>query len=215
MISTVIFDLDGTLLDTLEGLYRSANYAMALHRFPTRTLDEVRRFVGHGVAWLIHCCVPEGTCQEEEAACLAAFRAHYFAHMEEGARPYEGILPLLEALRRHGRQVGVVSNKFDGAVKALCRTYFGDLIPVALGETPQLPKKPAPDLVFACLKELGADPSQAVYVGDSEVDVATARNSGLPCLSVTWGFREREILEQAGAAALFDTPEALLEHLLA
>lgn len=215
MISTVIFDLDGTLLDTLEGLCRSVNYALALHGFPLRTLDEVRRFVGHGVARLIHCCVPEGTRGEEEAACLADFRAHYSAHMEEGTRPYEGILPLLEALRRHGRRVGVVSNKFDGAVKALCHTYFDGLIPAALGETPQMAKKPAPDLVFACLKALGANPAQAVYVGDSEVDIATAKNSGLPCLSVTWGFRDRGTLEQAGATALFDTPQALLEHLLA
>lgn len=153
---TVIFDLDGTLLDTLGDLADSTNYALALHGLPARTLEEVRQFVGNGVARLLHLAVPRGTPPELEARCLADFRAHYLLNMEHRTAPYPGILELLDRLRAQGIQTAVVSNKFDGAVKGLCLTYLGERIPVAIGESPNVARKPAPDTVFRALEELGA-----------------------------------------------------------
>ena len=209
----VIFDLDGTLLDTLEDLADSANFALTAHGFPRRSLGEVRQFVGNGVRELIRRAVPEGTPPQELERCLAEFKAHYLHNMQNKTRPYPGILELLAALRAQGRPLAVVSNKFDGAVKGLCRDYFGDLLPVALGESPDCRKKPAPDLVFRSLELLQAPAAGAVYVGDSDVDLQTAASAGLPCLSVTWGFRDRQFLLSHGATVLADTPEELLDLL--
>ncbi len=211
--STVIFDLDGTLLDTLQDLADSTNYALALHHMPTRSLEEIRRFVGNGVGLLLHRAVPEGTPADLEAQCLADFRAHYVVNMENKTAPYQGILPLLDGLNQEGIKLAVVSNKFDGAVKGLCSTYFGPRIPVAIGESQGVARKPAPDTVFRALDELGADAAGAVYVGDSEVDLQTARNAGLPCISVSWGFRDRDFLSSQGAQTIVSTPAELLEQL--
>lgn len=202
---TVIFDLDGTLLDTLDDLADSVNYALTLHGLPERSREEVRHFVGNGVGRLLHLAVPEGTGAELEAQCLADFRAHYLTNMQHKTAPYPGVLKMLDALGAGGIPCAVVSNKFDGAVKGLCRTYFGDKIPVAIGESQGVARKPAPDTVRRALAELGAEAAGAVYVGDSDVDIETARNSGVPCLSVSWGFRDRAFLTAHGAARIVDT----------
>jgi len=202
---TAVFDLDGTLLDTLDDLADSVNFALALNGMPQRSREEVRRFVGNGVARLIHLAVPEGTDAAQEAKCLAEFQAHYLKNMEHKTAPYPGVLELLEALADAGVARAVVSNKFDGAVKGLCRGYFGARIPVAIGESQQVARKPAPDTVFRALAELGADPAGAVYIGDSDVDIQTARNAGLPCISVSWGFRSRDFLTEHGAEPIVDT----------
>ena len=161
----VIFDLDGTLLNTLDDLAAAVNAALASCGYPPRTLDEVRAFVGNGVAKLIGRAVPAGTAPEEEERCLDRFRAHYLVHMRDQTAPYPGILSLLDALQQAGIAVAVVSNKFDAAVKELCRDYFGPRVPVALGESPSVRKKPAPDTVFAALRALDLPADRAVYVG--------------------------------------------------
>ena len=209
----VVFDLDGTLLNTLEDLAESANYALERCGFPRRTVDEVRRFVGNGVGMLIRRAVPEGTPAEEEAACLACFQTHYLAHMRDHTGPYPGVPELLEALNRVGCGVAVVSNKFDAAVKGLCRDYFGASVPVAIGESASVRRKPAPDTVFAALAELKVPAQRAVYVGDSDVDIDTARNAGMDCISVSWGFRDRAFLLEHGAAHIVDSPAGLLRAL--
>ncbi len=210
---TAIFDLDGTLLDTLQDLADSTNYALAVNHMPTRTVDEVRRFVGNGVALLMARAVPEGTPPEAEAKALADFRAHYINNMEHKTAPYPGIPELLGALSAAGFHLAVVSNKFDGAVKGLCHNFFPDTIPVAIGESPSVAKKPAPDTVLRAMAELGCDPARAVYIGDSDVDILTAQNAGLPCISVSWGFRDTAFLEAHGAQRIVDTPEQLLAAL--
>lgn len=206
---TAIFDLDGTLLNTLEDLADSVNYALALIGFPARTLDEIRCFVGNGIASLIHKAIPDGTSPTAEAACLSSFRAHYLINMDHKTAPYPGILPLLDELTAKGFHLAVVSNKFDGAVKRLCQTYFGSRIPVAIGESAGVSKKPAPDTVLNALKKLKVSPQGAVYIGDSDTDILTARNAGLPCISVSWGFRSAAFLQEHGASLLVDTPTAL------
>lgn len=211
---TVVFDLDGTLLNTLDDLADSTNFALRANGLPQRSLDEVRRFVGNGVANLIHKAVPAGTAQSLEDQCLADFKAHYVTNMRNKTAPYPGILDLLRHLQQSGCKVAVVSNKFDGAVKELCGEYFGPLLPVALGERPGIRKKPAPDLVRACLEELGRPAERCVYVGDSDVDIQTAKNAGLPCLSVTWGFRDEAFLRSHGAETIVSTPEELERALL-
>ncbi len=210
----VIFDLDGTLLNTLDDLAAAVNAALTACGYPTRTLDEVRAFVGNGVAKLIHRAVPAGTAPEEEARCLERFRAHYLVHMRDQTAPYSGILPLLDALQQAGIAVAVVSNKFDAAVKELCRDYFGPRVPVALGESPSVRKKPAPDTVFAALRALDVPADRAVYVGDSDVDIETARNAGTACISVSWGFRDSAFLYAHGTSCIADTPQALAALLL-
>lgn len=178
-------------------------------------MNEIRRFVGNGVANLMKKAVPDGTCAEETEACLELFRKHYEIHKCDRTKPYEGILPLLDQLRERGIKVAVVSNKFDLAVKGLCEQYFSGLIAVAVGEREAegVRRKPAPDMVELALKELGLTRDRAIYVGDSEVDVATAKNAGLECVSVTWGFRNRETLLMAGAECCVDRPDQLLELL--
>lgn len=210
---TAIFDLDGTLLDTLQDLADSANYALAVNHMPPRTTDEVRCFVGNGVALLMARAVPEGTPPEAEAKALADFRAHYINNMEHKTAPYPGIPELLGTLSAAGFHLAVVSNKFDGAVKGLCHNFFPDTIPVAIGESPSVAKKPAPDTVLRAMAELGCDPARAVYIGDSDVDILTAQNAGLPCISVSWGFRDTAFLEAHGAQRIVDTPEQLLSAL--
>ena len=215
MYHTAIFDLDGTLLDTLQDLADSANYALALHRLPARTVDEIRQFVGNGVGLLIRRAVPEGTEPEVEEQVLRDFRAHYLLNMENKTAPYPGVPELLDALGKAGVRTAVVSNKFDGAVKGLCQNYFGGRIGAAIGESQGVARKPAPDTVFRALAELGAPREGAVYVGDSDVDIQTAQNAGLPCVSVSWGFRSRDFLTGHGAAVIADSVEELKRLLLA
>ena len=214
MYRTAIFDLDGTLLDTLQDLADSANYALALHGLPARTVEEVRRFVGNGVGLLIRRAAPEGTPEALEEQVLRDFRAHYLLNMENKTAPYPGIPELLDALRAAGVRTAVVSNKFDGAVKGLCQNYFGDRIEAAIGESQGVARKPAPDTVLRALGELGMPREGAVYIGDSDVDIETAKNAGLPCISVSWGFRSRTFLTEHGASAIADTVEELKGLLL-
>ena len=207
--STVLFDLDGTLLNTLEDLRDAVNHVLSASGFPPRSLEEVRQFVGNGLGNLMRRSLPAPCGEAELERHTAALRSWYAEHSRIKTHPYDGILPLLDRLHTAGYRVGVVSNKVDGAVKDLCRHYFGNRVAVAVGERQGMRRKPAPDTVLLALGELGAGKEGAVYVGDSEVDVATARSAGLPCLSVTWGFRTREELLRAGAAVLVDTPEEL------
>ena len=207
--TTAVFDLDGTLLDTLEDLYRATNLALSRHTLPVRTRDEVRMFVGNGVETLIRRAVPAGTCEETICAVLADFKATYAAICEDHTAPYEGILELLTRLKEAGIRVGVSSNKFDAATKKLCKQYFGDLVEVAVGEGADIRKKPMPDTVFEVLRVLGATADKAVYIGDSDVDIATARNAGMPCISVTWGLRDEDFLIDHGATRLVHTPDEL------
>ena len=209
----VIWDLDGTLLDTLEHLAASVNAAMAAFGYPARSLDEVRQMVGNGVSNLVLRALPEGR-KEDHAAALAVFRAHYAEHYADATRPYPGIIEAVDALCARGVAMAVVSNKLDAVTKALCRLHFGGRIGVVIGDRPGLPRKPAPDSVRLALAQLRADPARAVYVGDSEVDIATARNAGLPCVSVGWGFRPAQVLLDAGAGEILPDAGTLMERLL-
>lgn len=212
MRDTVIFDLDGTLLDTLEDLTDSVNYAMKKFGFPVHTIVEIRTFVGNGAPKLLERSIPNGVANPDYEAALAAFKAHYAEHCKDKTKPYEGVTETLAELKRQGYHLAVVSNKFDGAVKKLCKKYFGEYITVSIGESAEVRRKPAPDTVYRALRELGCDGSRAVYVGDSEVDIQTAKNASLPCISVTWGFRTEEKLRSEGAREeLFvRTPQALV-----
>lgn len=208
---TVIFDLDGTLLDTLEDLAASANFVLTGYGFPARKIEEIRSFVGNGVARLIELAIPDGTNNPQYEQCLADFRHHYAKNMRNKTNPYPGILELLKRLARKNYKLAIVSNKFDMAVKELNRVYFGEYINVAIGESKGVSKKPAPDTVLKALEELGSDVTKAVYIGDSEVDVKTAQNAGILCIGVTWGFRNREVLTREGANYIIDRPEEVLE----
>ena len=209
---TYIFDLDGTLLDTLGDLAASVNYAMRTHGMPEHSVDEVCRFVGNGVRRLMERAVPGGAVHPAFEAAFATFRRHYMEHSLDTTRPYEGIPEMLQELKRRGRHTAVVSNKFDAATKELCRHFFPDTIDVAVGEheAEGIRKKPAPDTVLQALSQLGVGQEGAVYVGDSDVDIQTARNSGLPCISVLWGFRDREFLLAHGAETFVSQPSELL-----
>jgi phosphoglycolate phosphatase len=208
---TVIFDLDGTLLNTLEDLTDSVNYSLALYGFPFREIEEVRHFVGNGVAHLMELCIPDGFNNQQFEKCLADFRKHYSQNMQNKTGTYKGTMKLLEQLSKKDYKIAIVSNKFDKAVKELNQIYFGEYIKVAIGESENVSKKPAPDTVFKALEELGSTTDKAVYVGDSEVDIKTAKNSGVMFVGVTWGFRDREILEQEGAEYIIDKPQELLK----
>ncbi len=210
MKTGIVFDLDGTLLNTLEDLLDATNYALTTCGYPERTLPELRRFVGNGARNQIRLSLPEGARDGEIDRVLGIYKPYYTAHCQEKTRPYEGISEALEALKDH-YPVAIVSNKPDPAVKELCGKYFPGLF--ALGETPDCPRKPAPDMIFRAMKEMGVD--RAICVGDSEVDVATAANAGMPCLSVLWGFRDKDVI-QAGGGSHFcvcpaEMPRALME----
>ena len=198
----ILFDLDGTLLDTLEDLRDSTNEALRQFGYPARTLEEVRRFVGNGAANLIAQAVPRGV---DPAPVLAAFQAYYPAHCQIKTGPYAGI-PEALAILREKYPIAIVSNKPDAAVKPLCAHYFPGI--PAMGEHPGCPRKPAPDMVYQATRAIGAE--SCVYVGDSEVDVLTAKNAGVPCLSVLWGFRSREAI---GGSHYCETPAQLVSAL--
>lgn len=206
---TIIFDLDGTLLDTLGDLSSSVNYALRQHGMPERSKSEVRRFLGNGIQKLIAQSVPEGTDEKKTEKVLLTFRAYYLAHSLDETASYEGINELLHALRSKGVETAIVSNKLDPAVKDLHRHFFSDTISVAIGESPSIRRKPAPDMVDECIRQLGCDRDSCLYVGDSEVDLQTARNASLPCCSVSWGFRDKKQLIEAGATTIIDCPEEL------
>lgn len=207
---TVLFDLDGTLLDTLEDILAAANYTLREMGYPERTLTEMRRFVGNGAEMQVRRAFGAGADEALIQRALIRYKAYYAAHCREKTRPYDGVPELLAELKRRGYRLAVVSNKPDEAVRPLAAQYFGGLMEVAMGETAQRRRKPAPDMVNDAIAALGADRSRAVYVGDSEVDIETARNAGIPCISVCWGFRDREQLMEAGAAEIAATAPELL-----
>lgn len=201
---TVIFDLDGTLLNTLEDLADAVNHALAFCGMPERTLEEVRQFVGNGIRKLMIRAVPEGEANPEFERAFDEFRSYYKVHCNDKTKPYPGVQEMLLKLREKGYHLAIVSNKADFAVKELQELYFQD-VETAIGEREGVARKPAKDMVYQALGEMKAKPEGAVYVGDSDVDIETAANSGLPCISVTWGFRDREFLQEHGAVWFADT----------
>lgn len=213
MYNTFIFDLDGTLLNTLDDLAASVNYALRMHGMPERTLDEVRSFVGNGVRLLMERAIPDGTDNPRFEETFATFRQYYMVHSLDKTRPYEGIPEMIHALKQRGCRLAVVSNKFYAATQELIHHFFPE-ITVAIGEheLEGIRKKPAPDTVFEALRQLGVAKEKAVYVGDSDVDLQTAHNSGLPCISVLWGFRDRAFLLAHGATTFISHPEELLSY---
>lgn len=215
MKKAVIFDLDGTLLNTLDDLADSTNYALSKFGYPTRTIEEVRQFVGNGVAKLIERAIPEGKNNPNFEKCLAIFKENYAQNMYNKTAPYNGIIEMLSNLKSRGIKIAVVSNKFDLAVKKLCKKYFEGFIDFAAGENEAqgIKKKPAPDTVISVLNEFNFAPEDAVYVGDSDVDIMTAKNSKMPCISVTWGFRDEKFLLENGATVLINAPSEIYNHL--
>ena len=210
--STFIFDLDGTLLDTLGDLAASVNYALRTHHLPEHSVDDVRMMVGNGVRRLMERAVQEGADNPLFNNAFSTFRQHYLEHSLDTTRPYDGISEMLRELKLRGCRTAVVSNKFHAATSELCQHFFPDTIDVAVGEheAEGIRKKPAPDTVFEALRQLEVGKEEAGYVGDSDVDIATARNSGLPCISVLWGFRDQNFLIGHGATTLISRPEELL-----
>ncbi len=210
---TVIFDLDGTLLNTLEDLTDSVNYAMEKYGYPVHTLDEVRRFVGNGLKKLMERALPADVSEEEFKRVFDDFCTHYGKNCAIKTRPYDGILELLDELNARGIKLAIVSNKGDFAVQELRDLYFKGRIKVAIGEKSGICRKPAPDTAFEAMRRLDSDSAHSVYVGDSDVDIETAKNAGLSCISVTWGFRDRAFLKEHGAQHYADTPQDILDFL--
>ena len=208
MKTGIIFDLDGTLLNTLEDLLDATNYALAQCGYPARTLSELRRFVGNGAENQIRMSLPAGASPEEVQRVLKIYKPYYTEHCQVKTRPYDGIWESL-AILKEKYPIAVVSNKPDAAVKTLCGQMFPGIF--ALGEAPDCPRKPAPDMVHKACRAIGVD--TCVYVGDSEVDVRTAKNAGVPCLSVLWGFRDREDIEAAGGQYFCESPAQLTEKI--
>jgi len=215
-IKAVIWDLDGTLLNTLDDLAASTNAALAENGLPQRTTDEVRRFVGNGVHKLIERAVPElGENHPKFQQVLDSFVAHYGAHSKDNTRPYDGIMEALEQLAQMGAMHAIVSNKIDFAVKALSQDYFPGRMKSTVGDDPSRRKKPAPDSVLEAMRQMNVTAEECVYVGDSDVDVITARNAGIPCVAVTWGFRDEQCLRGAGAEYIAHTAAQLVEKIAA
>lgn len=208
---TYIFDLDGTLLNTLGDLAASCNYALRTYGFPEHSVDDVRRFVGNGVRLLMTRAIPNGDKDPKFEDCYACFRQHYLHHSLDTTAPYPGIMDMINTLIANHKNVAVVSNKFYEATQELVRHFFGDEIKVAIGERPDIHKKPAPDTVNEALRQLGAKRDTAVYIGDSDVDIDTAKNSGMPCISVLWGFRDKDFLIEHGATTLVSSPKEILD----
>ena len=208
--TTVVFDLDGTLLDTLQDLANAVNYALEQQGMPKRTLEEVRQFVGNGVRLLMIRAVPDGERNPLFEETFALFKEYYGKHCNDNTKPYAGVVELIETLKEKGYAVAIVSNKIDFAVKELNDLYFKGIVPVAIGEKEGIRRKPAPDTVFQAMRELDVKPENCIYIGDSEVDIQTAANAGIPCISVNWGFKSTEFLKENGAAQIVYTPTELV-----
>lgn len=209
----VVFDLDGTLLNTLEDLMNSVNHGLTLMNMPERSLEEIRHFVGNGVQRLIELAVPQGTGQAETDQVFSLFKEHYALHCNDKTDVYPRTLELLADLKERGFLIAIVSNKLQEGVDALNRQYFAPFTKVAIGAREGIRKKPAPDTVLEALHILGVTKEEAVYVGDSEVDIATAANTGMDCITVAWGFRTRKEQEAAGGKIFVDSPEKILDFL--
>ena len=210
----VVFDLDGTLLNTLDDLKNATNHALAACGFPARTTEEMRHFVGRGIRYMLSCAVPDGEKNPRFEEVFDTFRPYYEEHCMDLTAPYDGISELLARLKAAGCKTAVVTNKIQSAADELIHDLFPD-IPLVIGDSPVVKRKPAPDGVWLALEKLGVARENAAYAGDSDIDFATARNAGLPCLSVLWGFRSREELLTCGADTFFETPRELGDYLLA
>ena len=209
-INTVIFDMDGTVLDTLDDLTASVNYVLDRFGLPERSKEEYRQFFGSGIRHAIRCAAPPHVSDEAVDGMLPVFREHYNQHCLDRTRPYSGIPELMRALKEQGYRMAIVSNKIDSAVKELNDRFFSDYVSVAIGEKPGIRRKPAADTVLAALAELGSAKEEAVCIGDSEVDLQTAENAGIPCIAVLWGFRDRDFLAGNGAEVFAETPDDVL-----
>ena len=207
----IVFDMDGTILDTLEDLKNSMNHTLKLHGMPERSLDEIRSFVGNGIRRLIEQAVVNNTSEAKITEIHKDFMKHYEVHCADFTKPYDGVNDLIRELRKRGYKTAVVSNKADAAVQDLCVQYFPGLFDLAIGETPDVARKPAPDMVNLALDYFKTSKEKAVYIGDSDVDVATARNSELDMIAVDWGFRSRECLIEQGAKIIVSKPEEILK----
>ena len=210
MKNTVIFDLDGTLLNTLDDLTDSVNFALGEMGYPLHTADEVRMMVGHSVIYLIEQALPDGTDKEIFDKTLALFESHYQTNMRNKTAPYDGVMQMLDKLSTEGYKLAVVSNKPDVFTQELVGELFGKYIPLAIGRSETIARKPAPDMLELAIKQLGSDPDSTVYVGDSEVDVETSINAGVDCVGCLWGFRDRETLESAGAEYIVSSTDELV-----
>ena len=208
----VIFDLDGTLLNTLEDLTDAVNHVMRQFNYPEHTIEEIRSFVGNGIKLLIERSLPDGKDNPEFDKIFSEFKLYYTSHCQIKTRPYDRIMELIAALKEQGYKLAIVSNKNQSAVTELNNIYFSDYISTAIGEKEGVRKKPAPDTVIKALSELGISSDDAVYVGDSDVDRETAENSNMDCISVTWGFRDRKLLESLNPYAIIDKPAELLNY---
>lgn len=208
--NSVVFDLDGTLLDTLGDLRDSVNFTLKKNNLPERTTEEIRSFVGNGIRILIELSVPQNTPLEITDKCFQEFREYYKDHSAILTKPYDDIIDLMKTLKSKGIKIAVVSNKADFAVKTLMEDYFSCLYDCAYGERAGVPRKPEPDGVFDAIREMGSEIENTVYIGDSEVDVITSKNAKLPCIAVTWGFRDREVLENLDPEYIVDRPKEIL-----
>lgn len=210
---TIIWDLDGTLLDTLQDLANATNHALRTFSMPERTIDEVRQFVGNGVRNLMRRAVPQGEENPLFEDVFTCFKAYYVDHCQENTCLYPGISETLRELHARGIRMAVVSNKLQAGVTELHNAWFKDTIEVAIGEREGISRKPAPDMVRIAIDALGISPAtnNIVYIGDSDVDIQTARNASLPCISILWGFRDKDFLLQHGATTLISTPQQLLD----
>jgi len=212
-ITTIVWDLDGTLMDTLQDLSDATNHALRQFGMPEHSIDEIRQYVGNGVRRLIQLAVPEGEKNPQFENVFAEFKAYYMVHCKDHTCLYDGIAETLKCLKTLGYRMAVVSNKLQSGVDELYEVYFKDSIEVAIGECPEVARKPAPDMVWKALDRMGVAREEAVYVGDSDVDVATAKNSGLPCISVLWGFRDKGFLLDHGATTFVEKPADIISHL--
>ena len=212
-ITTIVFDMDGTVLNTLDDLTVSMNYVLEKFGYPGHTVEEYRLFFGNGVKEALRLALPEDVPSEIIDDMLPIYKEHYDAHCLDKTRPYDGVVEVMKELKQKGYKLAIVSNKIDSAVKELNQRFFADAVGIAIGEKPGVNRKPAPDMVEAALKELGSTKEEAVYVGDSEVDFMTEKNSKLPCISVLWGFRDKEYLIEQGAYCFAENPEDIISIL--
>ena len=213
MYNTVIFDLDGTILNTLEDLADSVNYALGSFGYPLRSIDEVREFVGNGIKKLIERAVPCGTDEQQTDKVLDVFKQHYGQNSDIKTKAYDGICEMISNLKKAGIKTAVVTNKAHFAAVPLCKKYFDGLIDVTIGEREGVRKKPYPDSVFEAMEQLGASKQNTIYVGDSDVDINTAKNAGVDCVCVDWGFRSREFLIKSGATSIVSDAQSLYEFI--
>lgn len=222
MITTIIFDLDGTLMNTLDDLHDSVAYALREGGLEPIPKQDTRRYLGNGIRNLVNRSVAQAKPDADEVLkehVFEAFRSHYVAHSMDKTAPYQGVDEMLKECKRRGYQTAIVSNKLDPAVKDLHQAFFADVIDVAIGETPAVKRKPAPDMVNEAIRQLSLlrgrpiERQECIYMGDSEVDLLTAKNADLPCIAVSWGFRDRDFLVEQGATTIIDQPEGLFNQL--